>query len=137
MIPHSRLSRRILETIQVHHIILLLGPRQCGKNTYGSGMASPGPSWPKMTAQASRKAVAVCGEMAGDPRYIPLLVGMGLVDLSMNPVALLEAKKIIRSIAYEQWRSIARAVLSLPSVEEIGKLLSREYEKAGLEFRCL
>ena len=84
-------------------------------------------------AQTANKAVAVCGEMAGDPKYIPLLVGMGLVDLSMSPVALLEAKKIIRSIAYEQWRSIARVVLSLSSVEEIGKLLSHEYERAGLE----
>ncbi len=84
-------------------------------------------------AQTANKAVAVCGEMAGDPKYIPLLVGMGLVDLSMSPVALLEAKKIVRSIAYEQWRSIARVVLSLSSVEEIEKLLSREYERAGLE----
>ncbi len=75
-------------------------------------------------AQAANKPVAVCGEMAGDPKYIPLLVGMGLTDLSMNPVALLEAKKIIRSIAYEQWRSIAEAALSLSSVEEIRNLLS-------------
>ena len=84
-------------------------------------------------AQNANKTVSLCGEMAGDPKYIPLLVGMGLADLSMSPVALLEAKKIIRSIAYEQWRSIAREVLSLSSVEEIRNLLSHEYGRAGLE----
>ena len=45
--------------------------------------------------------------MAGTPAYIPLLVGIGLTDLSMNPSSLLEAKKIIRNIEYEHWKSVA------------------------------
>jgi phosphotransferase system enzyme I (PtsI) len=51
-------------------------------------------------AKKANKPVTLCGEMAGDPKYIPLLVGLGLTDLSMNPIALLEAKKIIRSTSY-------------------------------------
>jgi phosphotransferase system enzyme I (PtsI) len=82
-------------------------------------------------AQAARKPVTLCGEMAGNPQYIPLLVGMGLVDLSMNPASLLEVKKIVRSIEYNQWKQIAKTALNLPSVEEISQLLSEEYARIG------
>jgi phosphotransferase system enzyme I (PtsI) len=40
--------------------------------------------------------VAMCGEMAGDPRYVPLLLGLGLRELSMQPGSLLEIKEIVR-----------------------------------------
>ena len=40
--------------------------------------------------------VSMCGEMAGDPRYIRLLIGMGLREMSMHPSALLEAREVIR-----------------------------------------
>ena len=84
-------------------------------------------------ARAAGKPVAVCGEMAGDPRYIPLLVGMGLKDLSMNPISLLEAKMVVRSIVYEEWRSIAEAVSRLSSLTEIKELLSLEYGRTRLQ----
>jgi len=54
----------------------------------------------RMTIDAGRRhntPVAMCGEMAGDPRYIPLLLGMGLKEFSMQPNSLLEAKQILRS----------------------------------------
>ncbi len=40
--------------------------------------------------------VSMCGEMAGNPRYIPLLLGMGMRELSMRPGSLLEVKRIVR-----------------------------------------
>ena len=40
--------------------------------------------------------VSMCGEMAGDPRYAQLLLGMGLRELSMHPSALLETRELIR-----------------------------------------
>jgi phosphotransferase system enzyme I (PtsI) len=39
--------------------------------------------------------VSMCGEMAGDPRYIPLLIGMGLREFSMQPGSLLIAKELL------------------------------------------
>jgi len=42
--------------------------------------------------------VSMCGEMAGDPRYVPLLLGMGLREFSMQPGSLLEAKRVVRSL---------------------------------------
>ncbi len=54
--------------------------------------------------------VSMCGEMAGDPRHIPLLVGMGLRELSMQPGALLEAKQTILGL---EAASLGRRVTSL------------------------
>ncbi len=51
------------------------------------------------TIEAGREQgipVAMCGEMAGDPRYTRLLLGLGLREFSMHPAAMLEIKKIVR-----------------------------------------
>jgi phosphotransferase system enzyme I (PtsI) len=82
-------------------------------------------------AKKTNKPITLCGEMAGNPQYIPLLVGLGLVDLSMNPIALLEAKKIIRSIEHERCQLITKKALGFSSVEGIVQLLSTEYDQIG------
>jgi phosphoenolpyruvate-protein phosphotransferase (PTS system enzyme I) len=84
-------------------------------------------------AKDAGKQVALCGEMAGTPAYIPLLIGMGLTDLSMNASSLLEAKKTIRDTAYKHWHSVARVVLDLPSVEEINRLIALQNDRIGLQ----
>ena len=75
-------------------------------------------------ANQTGKPVTLCGEMAGTPAYIPLLVGIGLTDLSMNPSSLLEAKKIIRNTEYEHWKSVAGTASDLALIEEIEKLIT-------------
>jgi phosphotransferase system enzyme I (PtsI) len=82
-------------------------------------------------AKEASKPVTLCGEMAGNPQYIPLLVGMGLADLSMNAASLLEAKKIVRSIEYQHCEQIAKTASNLSSLEEISQFLSEEYERIG------
>jgi phosphoenolpyruvate-protein phosphotransferase (PTS system enzyme I) len=55
----------------------------------------------QMVIDAGRRhgiPVSMCGEMAGDPRYVPLLLGMGLREFSMQPGSLLEAKRMVRSL---------------------------------------
>ncbi|NLY64460.1 MAG: phosphoenolpyruvate--protein phosphotransferase [Alcaligenaceae bacterium] len=52
------------------------------------------------TIQAGERAgkdVAVCGEMAGEPRYTRLLLGLGLTEFSMHPQQLLDVKKLVRT----------------------------------------
>ncbi|MGQ9638319.1 MAG: phosphoenolpyruvate--protein phosphotransferase, partial [Thermodesulfobacteriota bacterium] len=86
-------------------------------------------------AKKANKPVTLCGEMAGNPQYIPLLVGLGLEDLSMNPYALPEAKKIIRSIKYKRWELIAKTVLNISSIQDILHIILEEYERMGLQIR--
>jgi len=83
-------------------------------------------------AKKTNKPLTLCGEMAGDPKYIPLLVGLGLTDLSMNPYSLLEAKKIVRSIEYERWKWIAKKVLNTISLDEIHRIILEEYKRGEL-----
>jgi len=83
----------------------------------------------KKTVDAAREAgieVAVCGELAGDPLAITLMVGLGLNSLSMNPISILRVKKILRSITREQAVKILKQALTLHSAEEVEKLLKRK-----------
>jgi phosphotransferase system enzyme I (PtsI) len=52
--------------------------------------------WTIDAAAESRTRVSMCGEMAGDPRYTALLLGLGLRELSMQPGSLLEVKERVR-----------------------------------------
>ncbi|MBK1706758.1 phosphoenolpyruvate--protein phosphotransferase [Halochromatium glycolicum] len=47
-------------------------------------------------AAESRTRVSMCGEMAGDPRYTSILLGLGLREMSMQPSSLLEVKEVVR-----------------------------------------
>ncbi len=54
----------------------------------------------RMTIEAGRTRgipVSMCGEMAGNPRYVSLLLGLGLREFSMQPDSLLEIKELVRS----------------------------------------
>jgi phosphotransferase system enzyme I (PtsI) len=46
--------------------------------------------------------VSMCGEMAGDPRFVPLLLGLGLRQFSMQPAALLEIRELVGELDTEQ-----------------------------------
>lgn len=68
----------------------------------------------EMTVRAANKAdipVTLCGEMAGDPKLIEVLLGLGLRQLSMDPVNLLEAKSIIRQLDVTKAKKVSRRLL--------------------------
>lgn len=67
--------------------------------------------------------VAVCGEMAADPRLAVLLVGMGVRELSMSPASLAEVKKAIRGVSIEDARRLAHDVLGASTAGEAEALL--------------
>ena len=69
----------------------------------------------EMTVRAANKAnipVTLCGEMAGDPKMIEVLLGLGLRHLSMDPVNLLEAKSIIRQLDASKAKKVSRRLLA-------------------------
>ncbi|MBM4400171.1 MAG: phosphoenolpyruvate--protein phosphotransferase, partial [Candidatus Cloacimonetes bacterium] len=54
----------------------------------------------KKTLESARKTgipVSVCGEMASEPKYVPLLIGMGINELSINPSKTAQVKAVIRN----------------------------------------
>ena len=70
-------------------------------------------------AHARGKWVGVCGELAGDPPAAPLLIGLGVDELSMNPPAIPRAKQIIRALDYEAARAQAQVALELDTPEAV------------------
>jgi phosphoenolpyruvate-protein phosphotransferase len=68
----------------------------------------------EQTARAAHDAgiwVGVCGEMAGDPEAIPLLVGIGIDELSMSPSLIPHAKSLIRRLRMDQAEALVQGAL--------------------------
>lgn len=63
--------------------------------------------------------VGVCGEMASDPVYAPLLLGLGIDSLSMAPRLLPAVKFLVRAMKMSDARDLAAEVLGMPSAGEI------------------
>lgn len=76
-------------------------------------------------------SVSVCGEMAGNPAYTMLLLGLGFRTLSINPGELLEIKSAVRSINLQAADELAREVLALGTIQEVKECL-RKSESRGL-----
>ncbi|MCM8797952.1 MAG: phosphoenolpyruvate--protein phosphotransferase [Candidatus Omnitrophica bacterium] len=67
--------------------------------------------------------VGMCGEMAGEVLFTPLLLGMGLDEFSVSAVNIPEVKQVIRSITITQAKEITRQCLSFSTSEEILEFL--------------
>ena len=74
-------------------------------------------------------SVSMCGEMAGDPLYTLLLLGLELNIFSMNAPDVPEVKKIIRSTTMEHARQVARRVMSFDSERQVMHFLREETRK--------
>lgn len=65
----------------------------------------------------------MCGEAAGDVRFIPLLVGLGLDEFSMNANKILKVRKLITDLDFEECKQLANKVLELESTEGVKRIL--------------
>jgi phosphotransferase system enzyme I (PtsI) len=68
--------------------------------------------------------VGMCGEAAGDTRLIPLFVGLGLDEFSMNTSGLLEAKKAVTQISRSEMNKVVSEVLKLKTAQEVEEYLA-------------
>jgi phosphotransferase system enzyme I (PtsI) len=68
--------------------------------------------------------VAVCGEMAGEPIYTPVLLGLGVHVFSVSPATLLEIKKMIRTVTIAQAREVCQKVFQFDSDREVDAYLT-------------
>ena len=71
----------------------------------------------------------MCGEMAGDPINIPVLVGLGLTDFSMNSGAIPVIKRMIRSLDTQKAKKNAEKIMALNTVQEISEFILTEYKE--------
>ena len=74
-------------------------------------------------AHAKGKWVGMCGEMAGDERVIPLLLGMGLDEFSMSATSILAARKQIAGLSKTDMEALAEKALKASTQEEVQELL--------------
>jgi phosphotransferase system enzyme I (PtsI) len=74
-------------------------------------------------AQKNGKWVGMCGEMAGDPLATPLLVGLGLTELSMNARAVPVVKHLVRQLDLKQAQEWAKQVVTLRTTADIKQKL--------------
>ncbi|MBQ9759393.1 MAG: phosphoenolpyruvate--protein phosphotransferase, partial [Opitutales bacterium] len=77
--------------------------------------------------KAARKAgipCAVCGEIAGDPAFAPLLLGMGVSALSMTPSCAAKIRYILRHTSFDTMQTLARTVLAEPEPRNIQERLT-------------
>jgi phosphoenolpyruvate-protein phosphotransferase (PTS system enzyme I) len=70
-------------------------------------------------AHRAHLKVSVCGEMAGDPVLAPLLLGLGVDELSMTPPLLPATKYLVRAMRMADARRLARQALQMESAKEI------------------
>lgn len=80
---------------------------------------------------------SMCGEMAADPTALPLLVGMGFRDLSMNPLSIPVIKSVIRHLSAKMCKEITEEAIELPSVKEVYSFLRNMLENVYPDLKNL
>ena len=84
----------------------------------------------KLAIDGAHKAkifCGMCGEAASDERFIPLLIGLGLDEFSMNPTKILSARKIIRTLNHKECKKLVQEILKMTSASQIRERLE-EYK---------
>jgi phosphotransferase system enzyme I (PtsP) len=83
-------------------------------------------------AHRAGKPVSVCGEMAGDPAAVVLLVGMGIDSLSMSASSLNRIKWVIRNLSTDRARQYLDEALNMEDAASIRNFLNEKLEIAGM-----
>jgi phosphocarrier protein FPr len=81
-------------------------------------------------AHAQGKWAGVCGEIASDPLAAPIFIGLGVDELSMNPVEIPRIKMVVRRIRQEEAHRLAENALRCASASEVRRLASELLEKS-------
>lgn len=79
---------------------------------------------------AEKKAipVIVCGEMAGSPAYVPILLGLGATELSMNVKSIRRVRRIVSEIAFEETQELIKKIEKCRTAEEIENAVNEFYQ---------
>lgn len=80
-------------------------------------------------AQKNHLKLYMCGEMASEPLYVPLLLAMGFGELSMNPQSIPIVKRMVRSISLEDCKQFLKQVLKPTEIAIINDMVQKKYGK--------
>ncbi len=86
----------------------------------------------QMVVRAGHQAgikVAMCGEMAGDQRAVPLLLGLGLDYLSLNALGIPRVKQMVRMTHRGTWQELAQRALTFPTAAEVSAFMDSELKR--------
>ncbi|GIU48119.1 phosphoenolpyruvate-protein phosphotransferase [Shewanella sairae] len=78
-------------------------------------------------AKSHKITVSLCGELASSPKVAPLLVGMGIDELSVNLSSILEVKSALRDISYQKCLALSKHALTLTRINELDDYLNGQY----------
>lgn len=71
--------------------------------------------------------VKMCGEVAGNPKLIPILIGMGLDEFSMSASSMLRARWIVNNILKKDMEGLVEEILKLPTAQEVKEFIQKIY----------
>ncbi|OGC77722.1 MAG: phosphoenolpyruvate--protein phosphotransferase [candidate division Zixibacteria bacterium RBG_16_40_9] len=83
-------------------------------------------------ALKNKKEIAVCGEMAGETLALPVLIGMGVKELSVTPPLVPAIKEKIGKLNYSECKKIVNKVLQMDSATKITEYLEKACQKFGI-----
>jgi len=75
------------------------------------------------------KWVGLCGEMAGDPIAIPLLLGLGLDEFSMNASSILPARSQLKKLSKHEMENLAKQAILQKTADEVVELVNTFVER--------
>lgn len=80
-------------------------------------------------AKMNKVHLSICGEMAGEPQYSMVLLGLGFRHLSMSPVYMHQVKKIVRSVSIRECEEMVALLFGLEDTEEIEALVRKKFKE--------
>lgn len=84
-------------------------------------------------AKRQQKSVCICGEIASNPLFVPLLLGIGVDQFSCSPRYIPIVKRTIRRTSLLNAYELAQRVLCLNSTKEVSHILQEAYAASGME----
>ncbi|KEQ18489.1 phosphoenolpyruvate--protein phosphotransferase [Endozoicomonas numazuensis] len=73
--------------------------------------------------------VGMCGEFAGNPEHLPILLGLGLDEVSLSAPRILEVKEAISQLTLEDSKAVLEQALNMETSEEVSELLQNACQK--------
>lgn len=85
------------------------------------------------TTTLTNKPLSICGEMAGEPKYTMILLGLGIRDLSMSSAYMYQVREVIRNVTIDECKDLVNEILKIEVASEADSYL-RNYLSNKFDF---